>query len=174
MEIVFETERMVARKFTEEDLPFVERLLSDPDVGKYMRGSPRKALKEDLQDYKNHGFGMYAIVLKETGELIGRGGPCPEKGQVEAGWAFLPQYWGQGYGSEIGRGVLNHCFTKLGFEVILSRLDPANTAARKLDKRLGKREIGFDQKANRIWGIFFKGDFMAAVKKLGLEKNGTV
>lgn len=100
-----ESERLVLRRITREDLPFYTRIQADPDVARYIAtGRPRSAeesrnwLEAILASYAAVGLGQLAVLRKVDGELIGRCGlsdavveaECPP-GAIRKGWFFRAQ-----------------------------------------------------------------------------------
>ncbi len=86
------------------------------------------------------GYGMYSVVLKETGETIGMVGPhqpghFPEP---EMSWLLTaPRHEGKGYAQEACEAVLAHLFTDLGWTSVVSYIDKSNLASQRLAERLG-------------------------------------
>ena len=78
---MLETERLIFRKFTLDDLPALIEQRSDPEVNKYLGGtrlqnpeSLAKRIRFYISCYDSHGFGNCAMIWKETGEMIGSAG----------------------------------------------------------------------------------------------------
>ena len=100
-----ESERLVLRRITRDDLPFYTRIQADPDVARYIAtGKPRSAeesrqwLEAILASYASSGLGQLAVLRKADGVLIGRCGlsdavveaECPP-GAIRKGWFFRAQ-----------------------------------------------------------------------------------
>jgi RimJ/RimL family protein N-acetyltransferase len=107
--IVCQTERLILRHFTEEDLEPLAVIHADPDVMRFFGGArtvaqTRARLFDFLSAYKRVGLSKWAVVLRNTGELIGRCGPAiePIEGveEVELGYDLAKRYWGQGLATE--------------------------------------------------------------------------
>lgn len=165
--MIFETERTYIREFIPEDEQALMDLFADPLVVQHMNIPLKKVpgtLRRDLRDYKSHGFGMWAVIYKKTGELIGRAGgsPVDYEGKVcaDIGWAITQALWHQGYGWEIAQGVVNHLHNGLNIAVLIGRAAPQNKAALRIIEKLGMKPVGENTNTNRLWFI--------------LEKNGTV
>ncbi|HEX4847205.1 MAG TPA: GNAT family N-acetyltransferase [Novosphingobium sp.] len=100
-----ESERLVLRRITRDDLPFYSRIQADPDVARYIAtGKPRSAeeslgwLEAVLASYASVGLGQLAVVRKADGVLVGRCGLSdsvvetdPAPGAVRRGWFFRAQ-----------------------------------------------------------------------------------
>ena len=89
---MIETERLIFRPFTEEDLPKLIEQRSDPDVNRYLGGPARQnaealatRLRFYMDCYDKFGFGSCAMLWRETGEMIGTAGiqPLEDTGEIE-------------------------------------------------------------------------------------------
>jgi RimJ/RimL family protein N-acetyltransferase len=80
------------------------------------------------------------VEERATGRLVGRIGLSHHRlwpQDVEAGWALDPAVWGRGYATEGGRAALDHAFTMLGRDRIVSIVHPGNAASIAVMTRLG-------------------------------------
>jgi len=100
-----------------------------------------KGLLEWIAAYRSLGYAKWAVVLRETGEFIGRCGITPEEyegiSEPELGWTFARRYWGSGYATEAAAAVMRHWFEVLGFRRIISLIDPENVASERVATRIG-------------------------------------
>jgi ribosomal-protein-alanine N-acetyltransferase len=101
---MIETERLLFRPFTPEDLPLLIEQRSDPEVNRYLGGNRRqnpealaKRLDFYISCYEKHGFGMCPMIWKETDDIIGAAGlqPIEEMGEIEVGYSLIKIFWGQ-------------------------------------------------------------------------------
>ena len=85
------------------------------------------------------GFGMFCVLEKATGAMIGRVGPQYPFGWPgrEVGWGFLSSSWGQGFALEAAIVCMDYAFDVLGWDSAHHVIDPANAASIKLAQRLG-------------------------------------
>jgi RimJ/RimL family protein N-acetyltransferase len=85
------------------------------------------------------GYGQWAVEVKATGELVGRAGVWFPEGwpEIEAGWVIGRDHWGSGYATEAGREALRQAFATLGVTHVISLIDPANVASRRVAEKLG-------------------------------------
>ncbi|KWX77508.1 GCN5 family acetyltransferase [Paenibacillus riograndensis] len=121
---LLETERLIIREFTNEDTEAVHAYASDPLVAKYMIWGPK--------DFE------FAVVLKETGQLIGGCGiHISEPGQGEIGYCFNPLFWRQGYTSEAAASLLDFGFQELNLHRIYATCRPENVGSAKVMQKLG-------------------------------------
>lgn len=147
-----ETERLCIRKFTLEDAPFIFELVNTPSWLQFIGDKNVKTLKDAeqyiqekmLDHYHTHGFGFYAVCVKENQSPIGMTGfiKRPSMQDVEIGFAFLPINSGKGYALESSKEILKYGKSILKLEKVVAITDPKNTNSQKLLKRLGFENHG--------------------------------
>ena len=122
-----ETERLILREWQEADLESFARINQDPKVVEFL---PAPLSLEETCSWINrikhhfveHGFGLWAVTLKCSGELIGFVGlnipafeahftPC-----VEIGWRLASSHWGKGYATEAAKAALKIGFDEVGLD----------------------------------------------------------
>ncbi|MBS1796307.1 MAG: GNAT family N-acetyltransferase [Acidobacteria bacterium] len=145
---MFETERLLIRKFTYGDLPKLIELRADEEVIRFLGGrrlqNPEmieKRLRYYLDCYAKFGYGMCAMHWKPTGELIGWSGlqPLEESGETEVGYGMIKEFWGRGIGYECARAWLDYAFTKTATERIVAVAAPENTGSWRIMEKCGMR-----------------------------------
>ena len=142
---MIETERLVLRRFVPEELDELVRLRADPEVMRYIGEQSREKVEQRLQyyisHYEPHGFGMWAVVHKDEGKMIGWCGLVFLDGtpEVEVGYGVAREYWGQGLMTEAARASLRYGFEKVGLERIVAVAMPENLASRRIMEKLGMR-----------------------------------
>lgn len=145
---MFETGRIIIRQFTPDDLPKLIELRSDPDVSKYLGGARlqnpeaiEKRLRFYIDCYEKYGFGMCAMILKETGEMFGWSGlqPLEETDEIEIGYGMGKDFWHRGIGFECAQAWLEYGFENSGLERIVAGAQPENTGSRRIMEKLGMR-----------------------------------
>ncbi|MBI5930852.1 MAG: GNAT family N-acetyltransferase [Chloroflexi bacterium] len=155
-----ETRRTLLRNITLDDArEYYNQIWSQPDVMRYLPGgAPR--VREQTETYINYfsnhwverGFGLWGVVVKETGKFIGHCGlqVIQETQEIEVAYAFGKNYWGQGLGTETAHASLRFGFEELGLERIIAIAVPENTASRRIMEKNGmkyeglKHIVGFD------------------------------
>jgi RimJ/RimL family protein N-acetyltransferase len=150
--LILQTDRLLLREFDEDDLPIFFRLGTEPAIIRYTGAPPLTSLDQareimrsaPLADYQKHGYGRWACVLKATGAVIGFQGLkyLPELNEVDLGYRFVPEQWGQGYATESGRAALQYGFDQLGLDAIIGLVDPENTASIHVLEKLGMTRTG--------------------------------
>jgi RimJ/RimL family protein N-acetyltransferase len=143
---VLKTERLVLRHLCAGDAPFILRLLNEPswlanigDRGVHtITDAERYLEKGPIDMYGRLGFGLYLVCLP-TDVPIGLCGLLKREtlDDVDLGFAFLPEYWGQGYAHESSAAVLSYARHTLGLARIVAITTFSNDASRRLLERLG-------------------------------------
>ncbi len=108
------TKRLTLRPFTLSDLKLLYKLHSNPTVMQYIPSGIRTMdetwldLHEEVAHQEKYGFSKWAVFLTDTGHFIGRAGwaSMDTTGEVEVGFKFLPQYWGNGFATEVLQALL--------------------------------------------------------------------
>lgn len=154
---MLETERLFIRQYTPGDLEKLIEMRSDPDVYRYLGGQERqnpaeitKRLDFYLDCYKKLGFGMCAMIWKETGETIGGSGlqPLEDTGEIEVGYSLKKSFWRMGIGYECANAWLKHGFENAGLERIVAVADEANIGSWRIMEKCGmafeKKEVHYN------------------------------
>ena len=151
MPLTLETPRLVMRQLRESDWDPLAAMYADPDVMRYIgtgvtlnRDETWRSIAAMLGHWQLRGFGMWALELKETGEIAGRAGFIDPPGWpgFELGWLLGKPYWGKGYATEAGRAALRHGFDELRRERIISLIRPGNAPSIRVAGRLGETLAG--------------------------------
>mgnify|MGYP002784813267 CR=1 FL=1 len=150
---ILETPRLILREFTLDDAPALLRMCSEPAIIRYTGDPPTVTTLDDaranmlarpLADYAKHGYGRWACVLKETGEVIGFAGlkVLDDLNEVDLGYRFFPEHWGKGLATEAARPVLDYGFTRLKLPRIIALAEPENVASVRVLEKLGMAYAG--------------------------------
>lgn len=149
MSLVLETARLRLLHLSEDDAPFILELLNEPaflrgigdkqvrtleDARKYLREGP-------LTSYAQHGFGLYRVELKATGEPIGMCGIL-KRGVLEhpdLGYALLQRHWFNGYATECATATMQYAHEQLGLSSILAITALENPSSVRVLEKLGFR-----------------------------------
>lgn len=142
-----ETARLIIDEITAKDAPFMLKMLNDPAFIKYVadRGvrteeQARTYIHDRLTaSYEEHGFGMGAVRLKDSGELIGMCGLVDRESleDIDIGYGFLPKFRGNGYALEAALAVMKMGREDFGLHRLLAIIHPANTGSRALAEKMG-------------------------------------
>ena len=143
--MILQTERLTLRRFTAADIDTLADWLADPELTRYLGGVRDRAGSEEMfarieAHWAEHGFGPLALLDRETGELIGRGGVAFHRlwpGDPEAGWWIASAWQGRGLATEAGAAAVAWAFGELGFARLVSIALEANLASRAVMAKLG-------------------------------------
>ena len=145
--MILQTPRLILRKLTLEDAAFMVRLLNDPaflknigDKGVRTVEDARRWLSDShLASYEKHGFGHYMVELEPDGTPIGMCGLIKREalGEVDVGFALLPDFWSRGYAFEAAAAVMEYGRCELGLSRIVGFVSPGNTGSIRVLQKLG-------------------------------------
>jgi RimJ/RimL family protein N-acetyltransferase len=154
MEVFLETDRLVLRRFTADDVDNLVELDGDPDVMHFITGgrpTPREEIRDDVLpaflDYYQRfaGYGFWAAIEKSTGEFLGWFHLRPPEGHrlddVELGYRLRKSAWGKGYATEASRALIRKAFTELGARRVFAETMAVNLASRRVMEKAGLRLV---------------------------------
>jgi RimJ/RimL family protein N-acetyltransferase len=150
-EIRLETPRLALRKFRESDWEPYAALCADAEVMRYLgagttltREESWRAIANMLGHWQLRGYGMWALEVKETGELAGRAGFLDPPGWpgFELGWVLGRGYWGRGYAVEAAREALRYAFDVLHRDRVISLIRHANARSIRVAETIGETLAG--------------------------------
>lgn len=155
--MILETERLIMRPITLEDLPWLVEMRTPPAVNKFLGGTRMqngealaKRMPFYLECHEKYGFGMSVMTLKDTGEQIGTSGlqPLEDTGDIEVGYNLSEAHWRKGIGYECARRWLEHGFENAGLERIVAVAHPENTGSWRIMEKCGmtfqRNEVHYD------------------------------
>ncbi|MFE7133128.1 GNAT family N-acetyltransferase [Streptomyces sp. NPDC057638] len=140
---MIETERLLLRPLSLADVDAFVALHTDQRVNRFVGAYSSEQARERLagieRQWSERGHGLCAVELRSTGEFVGRCGlnfwePLDE---VELGWTFRAEVWGQGYATEAARACAAWGFATLDAEYFTAMIHPDNTASARVAERLG-------------------------------------
>ena len=141
-----ETERLILREMTREDFPYLCKHLQDAEVmyayeHAFSDEEVWAGIEKQFYRYEHDGFGVMAVILKESGELIGQCGlsmqPCEDIELLEIGYIFQKKHWGKGYATEAAIACKEYAFDVLGADEVFSLIRDTNIASQNVAKRNG-------------------------------------
>lgn len=149
--VVMETERLLVRRITRKDMDALLDIMGKPEVmyaweHGFTKKDVRKWINRQLTRYRKDGFGYFAVILKESGMLIGQAGLMKStingNEAVELGYILDNQYWHNGYGIEVVRACLEYAFGELGMKTVCCSIRPENGASIRVAEKLGMTLCG--------------------------------
>lgn len=149
---ILETERLVLRRVSSDDAEFVLDLLNQPSFLRYIGDKGVRTTEDAVRyiqtgpvaSYERFGFGLYLVEMKETKVPIGMCGLLKRDTLPDAdvGFAFLPNYWSQGYAFEAASGVMAYGREVLGLRRIVAITSLENDASIRLLEKIGLKFEG--------------------------------
>ena len=150
MHIFLETERLILRRFTKDDVDNLFDLDSDPEVMRFLTGGPGTPRDEIERDYiptylgyyeRFAGYGFWAAIEKATGDFLGwfhfRPQPGDPLDQPELGYRLRKSVWGKGYATEGSRALIRKGFTDLGVRRVVASTYQDNLGSRRVMEKSG-------------------------------------
>jgi RimJ/RimL family protein N-acetyltransferase len=150
--IIVETPRLLLRRWRPEDVPAMAEINADPDVMRWIGDGSvsdydqtAAAVARCEQHWEERGFGLFAVEVRDTGELAGFTGLAvpaflPEiMPAVEIGWRLGRGHWGRGFATEAARAALRFGLLDRGLDRIVSIHQIGNAASERVMQKLGMR-----------------------------------
>lgn len=143
------TARLRLRDWRQDDLEPLSAIYADPEVMKFIGdGSVRNREETEAglalirRNWADHGFGLFAVELRDTGELAGWVGLAVPHflPAVEIGWRLGKPFWGRGIATEAAREVLRFGFEAAGLDRVVSICHVDNHASARVMTKLGLRQ----------------------------------
>jgi|SRR5688500_4960202 len=168
---ILETDRLVLKEVSADDAAFVLDLLNQPSFKQYIGDRGVRTLEQAREyidsrftkSYRENGFGLYLIELKEAAVPIGLCGFVSRETlpDPDVGFALLPQYEKQGYAFEASSAMMQYGREKLGLERVLAITTVDNISSGRLLGKIGlrfDREIDLNGETLKLYSTKSNGD----------------
>lgn len=155
--MIFETKRLIIRKLSKYDYADLCQILQDKEVmtayeHAFSDSEVQQWLDNQLKRYEQYGFGLWAVILKETNQMIGQAGLTMQfdgnKEVLEIGYLFKKKYWQKGFATEAAIGCKKYAFEQLNYKKVYSIIRDNNFASQKVAIRNGMKLVG---KVNKFY-----------------------
>lgn len=142
--MIFETERLYLREMNQSDFNSLCKILQDEETmyayeGVFDDEEVQEWLDRQISRYRKWHFGLWAVVLKETDEMIGQCGltmqPWKDKEVLEIGYLFQRKYWHKGYATEASKACKKYAFEVLDANEVCSIIRDTNVASQNVAVR---------------------------------------
>lgn len=142
------TQRLYMREMEQDDFDALSRILQDEETmyaynGAFGDEETQEWLDRQISRYRRYGFGLWALVLKENGEMIGQCGvtmqPWKDKEVIEVGYLLRRDCWHKGFATEAARACKEYAFDILNADEVCSIIRDTNTASQRVAKRNGMK-----------------------------------
>lgn len=147
--MIIETERLYFRELEQSDLNSLRRILQDEKTmyayeGAFSDTEVQEWLDRQIDRYKKWGFGLWAVILKETDRMIGQCGltvqPWKDKEVLEIGYLFERAFWHKGYATEAAAACKKYAFEVLKAQEVCSIIRNTNIASQNVALRNGMKK----------------------------------
>jgi RimJ/RimL family protein N-acetyltransferase len=148
---------------TAADQPVLERLLGDPEV-MWVYGAPfdtdrvRAWIDWNVRLYRERGFGLWLLSLRETDEFVGECGLTPQvvdgTTEIEVGYQLHRRFWGTGLATEAAAACRDYARDVAGLDRLVALIDPRNVASQRVAAKIGlclERHAQFPTKVLGVW-----------------------
>ncbi len=146
MKMILETERLYLREMEQSDFDSLCKILKDDETmyayeGAFNDAEVQEWLDKQFLRYDKYGFGLWAVILKKTGVMIGQCGltmqQWKEKELLEIGYLFQRSYWHKGYATEAAKACKKYAFEVLNADEVCSIIRDTNIASQNVAIRNG-------------------------------------
>lgn len=144
--VILETKRLLLREMNESDFDALCKILCDEETmyayeGAFSDQEVGEWLDRQLSRYREFGFGLWAVVLKETGMMIGQCGltmqPWKNAEVLEIGYLFQRNFWHNGFATEAAIACKKYAFEVLKADEVCSIIRDTNIPSQKVAERNG-------------------------------------
>jgi ribosomal-protein-alanine N-acetyltransferase len=163
---IIETPRLLLREIIAIDAPIMFEMNNDPEVMRYTGDIPFESLQhttafiEEYPNYKTDGYGRWAVVLKETYEVIGWCGLKNHPGEyVDLGYRLVQKHWNKGYATEASLASIAYGFEVLKLDEIVGRTAAANQASIRVFEKVGMQFWKKAECEGIVDSVFYKPEF---------------
>lgn len=147
--VILRTNRLLLRELGTDDAPFIVELVNTPGWLKFIGERNIRSVDQaktyleegPIKSYRENGFGLWGVGLKESDTLIGMCGLLKRDALAhpDIGYAFLPAYTGKGYAIEIAQATMDYAKTKLNITTLCAITHPENATSIRLLGKIGMR-----------------------------------
>jgi ribosomal-protein-alanine N-acetyltransferase len=143
------TPRLICERLRPQHTAELSTHLADPRVSRWMwpeREPPTEAevlemLATKMAHWERHGFGLWLLRDRASGEMVGRGGLqhtfVAGRHEIEVGWSIVPERWGQGLATELALASVTVGFDDLRLRSLIAFTMPHNMPSRRVMEKAG-------------------------------------
>lgn len=144
--IILETNRLYLRKIQSDDYDAICSILQNVDVmyaweHSFSDREVSEWIDENIMRYDRDGYSYWAVIEKDTNQLIGVTGLIAEQADDERyvgiGYIYNKSYWKMGYAFEGANACVNYAFETLHMDEVTAQIRPDNLSSRKVAEKLG-------------------------------------
>lgn len=148
--MIIETDRLILRNLTMDDLAELHEILSDPESMKHYPkpfdlDKSKSWIVWNIENYAKYGFGLWAVILKENHQFIGDCGITMQNinGDLvpEIGYHINKRHINKGYATEAARACMKYAFEVLKFDKVYSYMKYTNIPSQRVAEKNGMKLI---------------------------------
>lgn len=148
------TPRLVLRPFTVGDFDVLFEIVQEPEIFRYFPSTGawsedkvERYIQYQIAHWKKYNYGHWAVVIRETGQIIGWNGLeyLPDTNETEVGYLLSGVFWGKGYATESAGAAVKFGLNKIGLKEIIGLTHPQNLASQRV---LEKSGLSFSRSAS--------------------------
>ena len=148
--MITETPRLILRAYTPEDFDAIYEILSDAETMQhypmpYDKDMTHRWISRNMERYRRDGFGLWAVILKETGAFIGDCGLTMQQidGELlpEIGYHIHKSHWRRGYAGEAARAVRDWAFRNTDYDCLYAYMKYTNVASQATAMAIGMKKV---------------------------------
>lgn len=161
---MLETPRLILRAMREDDTDSLLHIFADPrvmaafGVAPFNRAQMERWVRRNLDHQAEHGYGLFSVVLKEKGLLVGNCGlevlEVAGATEAELGYDFRSDYWGLGLATEAATAVRDYAFGSLGLSRLVSLIRQGNESSRRVAEKVGLRLAETIQRGDQPYWVY--------------------
>lgn len=174
---MLETSRLHLRRMQEEDVEALLRVFADPRVMASFGSPPfdrtqmERWVQRNLDHQEQYGYGLFSVILRENGRLIGDCGlehmDVEGEPQTELGYDLRSDYWGRGLATEAAAAVRDYALGVLELPRLISVIRRGNEASRRVADKIGMRLAGELERDGQAYWLYAMSHEDAANERLG-------
>lgn len=160
MKKILETERLYLREMTMDDFEALYKVLADPSIMQHYpytfdEERVRGWIERNIRRYSDDGFGLWAVCIKDSGEMIGDCGLTLQNidGSMlpEIGYHIRADQQRKGYAKEAAAAVRDWAFQNTEYEALYSYCKYTNVGSFKTAESIGMHFLKeYPEEANTI------------------------
>lgn len=149
-QIAFQTARLHCRRICHADVHAMLAVYGNTDVVRYVgegmpldRSGCERWIEVTLQNYAERGYGMFALIERESREIVGFCGLVHPSDRVEPEikYALHPNQWGKGLATEAAMGLLSFA-ENIGIRKVVATVHPSNASSKRVLIKAGMTQCG--------------------------------
>lgn len=163
------TPRLVLRPFTLSDFDALFKIVQEPDIFRYFptqsawpMDKVERYINYQIAHWQKYKYGHWAVVIRETGQIIGWNGLeyLPDTDETEVGYLLNGMFWGKGMATEAAKAAVKFGINKVGLKEIIGLTHPENIASQRV---LEKSGLSFTRSAPYFGVEMFRYAIQASV-----------